>query len=286
MNFPTKGLVFYLDPAHSTTGFDVANGTVDIVEKGPNRLAGIAQPLNPVTPWQNSPSGFSHYLVGHDGSTVNYIDMDFHPQTDQTKDFGAIFFNGISSACYPAFINVNEGIGTLMLWVWISSECTNNTFLIGSGANVFIAAKVNSAGTHWSIPSSYMPMQLRNQGDSGEYSVDKWHCITVKVEKLTPSQIWSGGVNTYHTENYVHTLLVDNEVDSFVKTTTNTVSGNINHFISFNNTLPNGGFRGMWGSVAVWDRALTRKEMTLLYNQGQAKYTKHAIWGDNGGGIP
>jgi len=282
MILPNKPVRFYLDPPKSVLAL-TSNGAIQIKHRGLNPDVSITADSSPINFWLDTVSEYPIFWAGTGGSTSYPPQLHtFADQTTTSADTGIIALNGIDSVAYPAFDSSNDGLGTLVMWVWVSEKNVNDVYLIGSSANIFMSLKVNSAGTHWYIPSQYMPGKLRNQGDSQEYPVKQWHCISFTVRRKIPSQSYGTSTTSTTNEEWSSVLSINNETDSIIDSTslaTNAVM-RMNNFLNFQSQLTYGGFRGLMGYIAAWDAPLTDTELTKLFNASKSKYmNNHRVGG-------
>ncbi len=273
MILPNKPVRFYLNPPKSVIAL-TSNGAIEIKDRGLNAVD-ISANSSPVNFWLDSVGEYPIFWVGPSG-TVDYppTTHTFADQTTTSADTGIIALNSFNSAAHPAFDSSNNGLGTLVMWVWVSEKNVNDVYLVGSSANIFMSLKVNSAGTHWYIPSQYMPGKLRNQGDSQEYPIKQWHCISFTVRRKIPSQSYGTSTTSTTNEEWRSMLLINNETDSSIDSTSLAADAvmRMNNFLNFQGQFINGGFRGLMGYIAAWDTSLTDIELTKLFNSSKSKY--------------
>jgi len=276
---PLNGLRFYWSPPGSYESVNVGSGLAYITEKGPSKLLGQVNSM-PMNFYLGSGSLDSAWPLGA-GISQYPITANSHPsfssQTTTTDDSSLIFTNNLLSAADPAFQHSNNGgEGTLVMWVWVAEECTNLTYLVGSSADMFLGLQVNSAGTHWkmtqqddSLPG--IPGNAGSNTESQDYPVHQWHCIAFSIEKKVNTDR-TIVTSPNHSTKYLHKMYVNDEPD-ISHTTTTSHQANIHNFFSFQQQYANGGFRGLTGYCAVWDRPLTQQELTDIYNDGRSIYT-------------
>lgn len=284
MTFPLDGLKFYFEPKEGayTGGQYVATYR----EIGPSKLSGNL--------------GTAAHTA-HDATTTNehYFEMyvDSNTATDpptflsQANSLGSARLDFSSTGQYgvapTAFkLDANNDLqmaGAFMIWLYVSPQNTTTAFVAGDSTQCHLGVKVNDAGTHWYIPNNVMPKPFNTLTPSTDYEselypVNKWYCIIVNsVVKKNTIRIDGGSVATQTRPTYIQRTLYVNDV---VDTTTEFALpvGIANQEMFFNEFFENSSvtgtdhFSGRVGTFAIWDKGLSKTELTSIYNKFKGRF--------------